>query len=95
MFCFVWFVFNIQNIHYFSNSIAEYSKLLTGASRYKAVVGETDYKKACQAIQSAGYATDPQYATKLIKLIEDNNLTQFDKETVAIKEYNGSCNLDR
>jgi len=47
---------------------------------YKRVVGETDYKKAAQALQSAGYATDPQYATKLIRLIEQNNLTQYDTE---------------
>lgn len=81
MSCFVWFVLHIQNFHYFFyNSIAEHSKLLTGASRYKSVVGETDYKKTCQAIQLA------EYVTKLIKLIEDNNLTQFNKETVAIKE---------
>lgn len=68
------------------DSIADHSKLLTGASRYKSVVGETDYKKACEAIHKAGYATDPQYATKLIKLIEDNKLTVFDKEIVVIKE---------
>lgn len=68
------------------DSIADHSKLLTSASRYKAVVGEIDYQKACKAIHSAGYATDPQYANKLIKLIEDNNLTRFDKEIVAIKD---------
>lgn len=38
---------------------------------------------AYKAIQAAGYATDPQYANKLIKLIEDNNLTRFDKEIVV------------
>lgn len=68
------------------DSIADHSKLLTSASRYKAVVGETDYAKACKAIHSAGYATDPQYAAKLIKLIEDNNLAKFDKEIVVIKD---------
>lgn len=47
---------------------------------YAAVVGEKDYKKAAQALQSAGYATDPQYATKLIQRIEQNNLTQYDTE---------------
>ena len=67
-------------------SIADHSKLLMSAGRYKAVVGERDYQKACKAIYNAGYATDPQYANKLIKLIEDNNLTQFDKEIVVIKD---------
>lgn len=46
---------------------------------YKHVVGETDYKKAARALQSAGYATDPSYASKLIKLIEDNKLHEWDK----------------
>ncbi len=47
---------------------------------YAAVVGEKDYKRAAQALQSAGYATDPLYATKLIQRIEQNNLTQYDTE---------------
>lgn len=67
-------------------SIADHSALLTRLDRYKAVIGEKDYVKACKAIFSAGYATDPQYLTKLIKLIEDNNLTRFDKEIVVIKD---------
>ena len=59
-------------------SIEDHSKLLTSLPRYQAVVGEKDYIKACKAIQAAGYATDPQYANKLIQLIEANKLTQYD-----------------
>ena len=59
-------------------SIADHSALLTGAARYKAVVGERDYRKACHAIQEAGYATDPKYAEKLIELIEAHGLTEYD-----------------
>lgn len=62
-------------------SINDHSKFLTSLSRYSKVVGEKDYKKACRAIQAAGYATDPNYAQKLISLIETNNLTQYDKTT--------------
>ena len=67
-------------------SIADHSKLLTGLSRYKAVVGEADYKKACKAIQAAGYATDPLYATKLIGLIEVNQLYKYDNVVEEDKE---------
>ncbi|MBE6070072.1 MAG: hypothetical protein E7211_20640 [Clostridium lundense] len=67
-------------------SIADHSELLTGLSRYKAVVGETDYKKACKAIQAAGYATDPLYATKLIGLIEVNQLYKYDNVVEEDKE---------
>ncbi len=49
--------------------------------RYKEVIGETDYKKACYAIKAAGYATDLDYAEKLIKIIEQYNLTEFDGTT--------------
>lgn len=59
-------------------SVADHSALLTGLSRYAAVVGETDYKKACEAIHAAGYATAPTYAQQLIKLIEAYSLTDYD-----------------
>lgn len=59
-------------------SVENHSALLTGAARYKAVVGERDYKTACRAIKAAGYATNPNYADKLIQLIESYSLTAYD-----------------
>lgn len=59
-------------------SVENHSALLTGATRYKAVVGERDYKTACRAIKAAGYATNPNYADKLIQLIESYSLTAYD-----------------
>ena len=61
-----------------AESVADHSALLTGAARYKAVIGERDYKAACRAIKAAGYATDPQYADKLIQIIESYGLTAYD-----------------
>lgn len=49
-------------------------------NRYQAVIGETDYKKATEAIYKAGYATDPLYPQKLNKIIEQYDLTKYDKE---------------
>lgn len=60
-------------------SIEDHSALLLNNSRYSKVIGEKDYRKACQYIAQAGYATDPNYAQKLISLIETNNLTQYDE----------------
>ncbi|MEH7515370.1 peptidoglycan-binding protein [Gottfriedia acidiceleris] len=37
-----------------------------------------NYKVAAQIIENAGYATDPNYAEKLIGTIEKNNLTLYD-----------------
>lgn len=50
-----------------------------GTLRYAKVIGETDYKKACKAIQAAGYATAPTYADVLIRLIEEFKLDRFDE----------------
>lgn len=39
----------------------------------------TDYKGWSRGLKKCGYATSPKYANLLIGLIEDNNLTQYDK----------------
>lgn len=49
-------------------------------NRYQAVIGETDYKKATQAVKDAGYATDVNYVSKLNSVIEKYDLTKYDKE---------------
>ncbi|PKR86090.1 hypothetical protein CWO92_06880 [Heyndrickxia camelliae] len=54
-------------------------------NKYKNIIGETDYKKAAKNVQADGYATDPNYANKLIKVIEDNNLTQYDEVKQSAK----------
>ncbi|WP_025807255.1 phage tail spike protein, partial [Bacillus licheniformis] len=64
-------------------SIQDLAKLyINGTSwdpnHYKAVVGEKDYQKATAALVKAGYATDPNYATKLNSLIFTYKLTQYD-----------------
>ena len=61
-----------------AESVDDHSALLTSAARYKAVIGERDYKAACRAIKAAGYATDPQYADKLIQIVENYSLTAYD-----------------
>jgi flagellum-specific peptidoglycan hydrolase FlgJ len=63
-------------------SVEDHAKFLFENSRYKNIIGCTDYKKVCENIQADGYATDPQYAAKLISIIESNNLTLFDKVAV-------------
>lgn len=64
----------------FADSVKDHNKLLGEASRYKPVREATNYKDACYAVQACGYATDPQYANKLIAIIEANNLVQYDYE---------------
>lgn len=64
-----------------ADSIKDHAKLVGTASRYEPVRNAKDYKEAARALQSAGYATDPKYAQKLINIIEQNNLTMFDEAT--------------
>ena len=40
--------------------------------------GTKDYKKWARGLKDAGYATDPKYPEKLIKIIEDYKLHEFD-----------------
>jgi len=60
------------------HSVNDHSDFLRAGSRYKAVIGERNYKRACNAIHRAGYATGPDYARKLINLIEKYGLTAYD-----------------
>lgn len=62
-------------------SLKDHTRLFTKYPRYKGLLGLTDYKKACREVQASGYATDPEYANKLIQIIESNNLFQYDKES--------------
>lgn len=65
-------------------SIRDRSKFLT-KNRYKSVLTARDYKTAALAIHQAGYATDPNYAKLLIRIIETNRLFEFDREALKIK----------
>lgn len=47
---------------------------------YAAVLNADDYVAQARALQSSGYATDPQYANKLINVIKENGLAAWDNE---------------
>ena len=61
-------------------SFREHSKLLQ-IDRYKKLkkYGTKDYKSWATGLKKAGYATDKNYDVKLIQLIEELDLWQFDK----------------
>lgn len=61
-----------------AESIMDHAELVGTASRYEAVRNAKNYKEAANALQQAGYATDPEYAKKLISIIEKHNLTVYD-----------------
>ena len=49
------------------------------AKQYRHVLAAKNYEAQAHALVKDGYATDPDYADKLIKLIEEYNLYRFDK----------------
>lgn len=61
-----------------NESIEDHGRFLVQNSRYKNLIGVRDYKTACRLISQDGYATDPNYASMLIRLIEENNLNAYD-----------------
>ena len=75
-----------------ADSFRDHSLFLTKGSRYSALfkLNKTDYKAWAKGLKAAGYATDPQYPTKLIGLIERFQLYKYDgidveKTVVATK----------
>lgn len=63
------------------DSFHDHSDFLRYRDRYKFLFDfpVTDYKAWANGLKKAGYATDPAYPAKLIKLIEDYDLSRFDK----------------
>ena len=62
-------------------SFRDHSDFLRYRDRYKFLFDYdvTDYKAWAYGLKKAGYATDPAYPTKLIKLIEDYGLDRYDR----------------
>lgn len=48
-------------------------------AKYANVIKATNYTDAAKALQEAGYATDPNYASKLIKVIQTYHLNKYDQ----------------
>jgi len=63
-----------------SDSYRDHSEFLKNRDRYADLFTYkiTDYKAWATGLKKAGYATHPEYATKLISLIERYDLAQYD-----------------
>ena len=65
-----------------NDSVVDHAKFFTSTEwrkdNYRKVVNETDYRIAAQELKNAGYATDPNYPGKLIRLIEAYKLYEWD-----------------
>ena len=68
-------------------SFRDHSLFLTQRSRYEGLFTykKDDYKSWAKGLRKAGYATDPKYPEKLIKIIEKYQLYTYDEEVLGKK----------
>ena len=66
-------------------SYRDHSDFLRYRDRYKFLFDYkiTDYKAWAHGLKKAGYATDPKYPAKLIQLIEEYELHQYDRKPAS------------
>ena len=53
----------------YEESFADYARFLTGNPRYASVLATPDPAQAAHCLQRAGYATDPDYGGKLVRIM--------------------------
>ncbi|NND88932.1 MAG: LysM peptidoglycan-binding domain-containing protein [Flavobacteriaceae bacterium] len=69
-------------------SFRDHSLFLTERSRYQDLfkLDKSDYKGWAKGLKKAGYATDPKYPDKLIRIIETYGLARYDAEILGSSE---------
>jgi flagellar protein FlgJ len=60
----------------YAEAFRDYAGLMQGNRRYAAVLKQNDSAGFAQGLQRAGYATDPQYADKLTRVLNGARLRQ-------------------
>ena len=68
----------------FRESMKDHTKLLVdgtswNSQQYKQVIQSKNYIDAAVALQTDGYATDPGYTSKIIRIIQKYNLKKYDE----------------
>src|SRR5690606_35171159 len=62
----------------YAESFSDYVSFLQSNSRYEqALVSTADANKFAEALQSAGYATDPQYAEKIKRIVASDRFQAY------------------
>jgi flagellum-specific peptidoglycan hydrolase FlgJ len=75
-------------------SFKDHSLFLANRSRYSSLfkLDQMDYKGWAKGLKAAGYATDPKYPNKLIKLIERYKLYEFDAVVLGEATFDDETN---
>lgn len=65
-----------------ASAVVGYYDFIAGTARYAHCLGNSDYKQVVYNLQHTldglSYATDPNYESKIVSIIESNNLTEWD-----------------
>lgn len=64
--------------HNMEESFSDHGRFLKENDRYSKCFETSDPKEFARRLHAAGYATDPQYAAKLIKFMDKHNLYVYD-----------------
>lgn len=78
-------------------SYEDHSRFLAQGRRYAPLfrLGQTDYRGWAHGLKACGYATNPQYARKLIEIIELYRLDQYDRATTYDRFMAKRSGVDR
>lgn len=73
------------------DSIKDHSEYLLGAMnggklRYKGLLAAKDYREAITIVKNGGYATDPNYISKICNIIQRFGLDRYDHEVTGEKK---------
>lgn len=64
------------------DSICDYMDMLCHCRRYARAVNARSPEESIRAIVAGGYATGPEYASRIIEIINQNNLKRFDNKGI-------------
>lgn len=68
-----------------SQSVEDHGDFLYVNSRYRNLLGDTNYVSVARKLQADGYATDPNYANALIRMVQTYGLSQLDSVAISGK----------
>lgn len=96
-------VYNGRSVYVYDNfrsyasnneSVEDHGAFLNENSRYSNLLGDTNYTSVAHKLSADGYATDPSYASSLIKLVQTYGLDRLDtialSGTTAVNTKNNS-----
>ena len=79
-----------RRYHSRAECLEDRSRILTTLSRYRDVREAGTPELQARALQECGWATDPQYAAKIIQIIDQHGLRQYDVPPGPFRDVPGN-----